>query len=91
MQIVAKTTDGAMIQATDEEIREIIRSVSGNAPEKIVIGQKIPAIDYASSITKVKELRKSYDFTNIIRHHSSFSEELKKLEAALDSAASIQV
>ena len=53
MQVIAKTSEGFLISATHNEISEILRSVNGKVPEKIDIGQKIPAIDYASSITKV--------------------------------------
>lgn len=49
MNIIAKTNDGFLINATEKELSEIIKSVTGMAPKEINIGQKIPAIDYATT------------------------------------------
>ena len=63
MEIIAKTKEGVLIQASEREVKEILNAVSGHRPEVLSIGQKIPAIDYASTITKVKSLGDSYEFT----------------------------
>jgi len=65
MEIIAKTEDGALVQATDKELKEIIRSVTGKEPKEIHVGIRIPAIDYASTITKIKALKDDYYFKQI--------------------------
>lgn len=86
MEIIAKTNDGVMILATENEAKEIIRSVSGETPEKLKIGQKIPAIDYAASIKKVKELKDSYSYQQIISQVAHFNAELTELNNKLIAA-----
>ena len=58
MEIIAKTENGVIINATNDEVNEILNAVSGAKPEKLKIGMKIPAIDYASTIRKVQGLGK---------------------------------
>ena len=91
MEVIAKTSTGCLISATTEEVCEILRSVTGKKPEKLEIGQKIPAIDYASSITKIKQLGEEYSFTNlkcaVDRMNGSFGE----LERAVTAAASLEL
>jgi hypothetical protein len=89
MEIVAKTKGGVLISATDSEANEILRSVNGAAPKELLIGQKLPAIDYAASITKVKELKGAYCFTNLVRAFDSFAEEVSTLKEAVENASSI--
>ena len=90
MQVVAKTNGGVLISATDDEVMEILRSVNGAAPKELAIGQKIPAIDYAGSITKLKGLKCAYHFTSLSAAAKRFSEEFAELEQAVENAASIE-
>jgi hypothetical protein len=91
MEIVAKTKDGVLIQATEDEAKEIIRSVAGETPKELHIGQKIPAIDYAGSITKVKTLKDCYAFRNLVEVSKQVTKEIDELKAALENAASVQI
>jgi hypothetical protein len=90
MIIIAKTTEGFLINATAEEVSEILRSVNGSVPKEINIGQKIPAIDYAGSITKIKSLKDSYCFKELISYSTRLTKEVKDLENAVNNAANIQ-
>ena len=69
----------------------MLRSVTGKVPEKLEIGQRIPAIDYASTITKVKQLGNSYDFTQMQARIREFNKSFEVLTGAVASAASLEV
>jgi hypothetical protein len=90
MEIVANTNGGVLISATISEVSEILRSVNGAAPKELCIGQKIPAIDYAASITKLKDLSGAYQYRNLCSYFDSFGKELSSLRQAVENAASIQ-
>lgn len=66
MEIVAQTSGGFLINASENEIKEIINSVTGTKPEKLLLGQKIPAIDYACTITKIKSLASNSSYVRLI-------------------------
>lgn len=89
MKIVAKTNDGVLIEASENEVAEILRSVNGKAPDELSIGQKIPAIDYAGSITKLKDLHKSWEFRKLSDSVDSFVESFTNLRGVVDNAANI--
>ena len=90
MQVIAKTTGGVLISATEEEVNEVLRSVNGTAPKELSIGQKIPAIDYAGSITKIKGLKGTYEFTSLISRGNDFNKALLALQEAVENATSIE-
>jgi len=91
MEVVARTGGGYLISATESEIKEIVSSVTGKRPEKIDIGQKLPAIDYAGTITKVKGLKESYDFARIISAKKDFNNGVDALIEAVEKAALIDL
>ena len=91
MEIIAKTEKGCLIQATNEEIKEILNAVSGVKPDKLEIGQKIPAIDYAATITKVKALGNSYIFQNLEHEVGKFMDGMEKLKTSVHKASDIIV
>ena len=91
MKITAQTENDFLIEATEKEIGEILTSVNGEPPETIRIGQKIPAIDYASTIRKLKELKDSYEFKNLFSRIEAFEEETKKLKEAVLKANDIDL
>ena len=91
MEVIAKTEKGFLIQATRKETEEILKSVTGKLPEKIEIGQKVPAIDYATTITKVKALQKNYAFEQMISKIKTFNNEVSKLESVIEKASSIEI
>ena len=64
MQIIAKTKDGYLINAHQDEISSIMASVSKTINDKnpIGIGDRIPAYDYSAMIQKCKVFKDSYDF-----------------------------
>jgi hypothetical protein len=90
MQVIAKTDGGVLISATDAEVGEILRSVTGEAPKEIKVGQKIPAIDYATTITKIKGLGKNWQFTQLTERLAAFNEEFSALTDVVKGAASIE-
>lgn len=90
MQIIAKTKDGFIIEATNKELKEIISSVQGSEPEKIEIGHKIPAIDYAGSIKKIKELATDYNFKMIFSQLEDFNITAKRLHNTVIKATEIE-
>jgi hypothetical protein len=87
VRVTAKTKDGVLIEATEGEVKEILASVTGSKPKEIEIGQKIPAIDYASTITKIKTLEDDYHFKQIISALEAFNEKAEALEDAVHGAA----
>jgi len=91
MQITAKTEDGYFISATEREIKEILKSVTGVEVEELVIGQKIPAIDYASTITKVKGLASDFYFKSLLERLNDFNNEASKLKEAVEKASEIEL
>lgn len=91
MQVIAQTSSSYLIEATKSELQEIINSVTGKKPENIDIGLKIPAIDYATTITKIKALKESYDFKELVREKDDFVNMFEKLQKAVENAASISI
>ena len=91
MEVVAKTKGGCLIQASQSEIKEILNAVTGEKPEEVNIGQKIPAIDYASTIMKVKTLKKDYHFTQIFHSLDIFNEAAIELKLVVENASEIEV
>lgn len=90
MKIVAETRNDFLVSATSNELKEIITSVTGARPEKIEIGQKIPAIDYATTITKIKTLQDNYEFKQLFLYVERFYGSAKDLEKAVVDANNIE-
>ena len=90
MEIIASTKEGVLISATSKEVAEIISSVTGEYPKELKIGQKIPAIDYAASIRKVKKLNEDTNFTYLRTRVDEFNKHFENLSNAVQSAASIE-
>lgn len=92
MEVIAKTKDGLMIQATEQEVKAILSAVNGVVgKEDVAIGQRIPAIDYASTIRKIKQLGDSYDFKRVLEAHKEFNKTIEGLSDAVKGAANIEV
>ena len=91
MEIIAETRTGFLITATKKEVESIVSSVSGTKPEKLAIGQKIPAIDYAATIEKVITLKEDYDFQQIFFKINDFNVAANKLRQTVDKAAEINI
>ncbi len=91
MEIVARTKTGYLLQAKGSEIQEILNAVTGTKPKDLVIGQKIPAIDYATTITKIKSLKEDYLFIQLFERIKSFHESTERLEAAVVNASKLEV
>ncbi len=89
MKIVAKTEDGFLISATTFDVTEILRAVYGKVSDSIEIGQKIPAIDYATTITKLNQLSDNYSYTELLKEASSFAREVEKLKLVVEGTAKI--
>jgi hypothetical protein len=92
MKVIAKTDNGFLIEAEEAEIKEILNSVNGEGVIKeIKIGQKIPAIDYASSIRKIKSLKDNYHYKNIISSLDAFNAAIENLNSAVENANKIEL
>jgi hypothetical protein len=90
MEIIAKTEgEGFLIKATRSELVEILRSVTGEEKKEINIGQKIPAIDYASTITKLKTLNQEWNYKELLKRSKDVSETINDLEEAVNNASKI--
>lgn len=89
MEVIAKGIDEVLIRTTDDEVREIITSVSGKRPTVIEIGQKIPAIDYATTVLKLKSLSSEYSFIKMFEWLESFYQEAISLKESVVEAGSI--
>lgn len=91
MEVIAKTNgQGFLIHATESEIKEIVNAVTGSRPKEIEIGQKIPAIDYASTILKIKTLKDNSYFLDLINYKKRMTETIDQFETAVKKAALIE-
>lgn len=91
MKVIAKTDGGVLIEASDSEVKEILKSVSGKAPNEIEVGQKIPALDYASTVTKAKALKDAYSFTQLEGRVNDFNNHFNHLKDAVYQAADLDL
>ena len=90
MEITAKTKEGFLIQATESEVNNILTAVLGIRVKNIEIGQKIPAMDYATTVTKIKKLRDSYKFQNLFSNLDTFNKAAEGLREAVMTASDIE-
>ena len=91
MEIIAEAKDGYLVHATKNEIKSILTAVSGTRPGDIEIGQRIPAIDYATTITKIKELGDDFKFKQLLAFTESVYNEIGRLKAAVMDAQKIEI
>ena len=85
MNVIARTGKGVLIEATDNEVNQILNAVLGSDKDrKIDIGTKIPAVDYSATITKLKGLRDSYDIKRAIENTGHILDDLEKLRNQLE-------
>jgi len=86
MNIIAKTDHGFIISASKKEVEEVLNAVSGeDSSRNVEIGQKIPALDYASTLRKMKELPEDYDLVKIGQLLDSFQKKYAFLRAEIES------
>lgn len=91
MEVTAKTNTGFLIEATEEEIKEIVNAVTGSKPNSILIGQRLPAIDYASTITKLKVLKNHSTYKYLLNEAEAFNNLLRQLNEAIEKASAIEI
>lgn len=85
MKIIAKSQDGFLLEATESEINQILNAVLGKDEKRSPgIGTKLPAVDYAATITKIKGLKDSYDIKTAIQYTTNVLKELEKLNNSLE-------
>ena len=91
MKIIAKTKEGFIIEASKHDVSEILNSVLGKTidKDKIEVGQKIPAIDYASTIKKIKSLKSDFYYKQLISKHDDFFEVIRGLKQCVREAEKI--
>jgi hypothetical protein len=77
MKIAAKTNEGFLIHATEQELKSILTSFGMKDPEP-KIGMEIPASDFYRQVNNLKNFGSSYDF-NLLK------EKVKTLSTAIDS------
>ena len=91
MKVIATTSNGCIIESTNEEINEILSAVAGKKINAYGIGQKIPAFDYAGSIRKIKRLSKDSDFLGMFYSLDDFIKKANKLKKDIEKAATIEL
>ena len=91
MQIIAETNGGVLISATGNEVKEILNAVTGEMPKELKIGQKIPAIDYASTISKIKALSKDSNYVNLLYEVKRFNNVVDKLKETVNATNEIDL
>ncbi len=91
MEIIAKTKNGVLINASTKEVNEILNAVNGEEPKELNVGMKIPAIDYASTIRKVKSLAGNYSFRQITEYTLKFYNEVNALTNVVEAGAKIDL
>lgn len=91
MIIIGETANGFMIEATSSEVQEILNAVLGkDTRHEVKIGTRIPAVDYAETIHKVKYLKESGVFKEINTRANQFAKGLERLNEAVESAHKIE-
>lgn len=85
MKVIGSTEKGFLLSASEDEIRQILKTTIGEVKE-INIGINVPALDYAESLKKIKKLAKSYslqkakEYVDTLQHNiSTLNEELELL------------
>ena len=91
MEIIAKQKEGYLIHATKQEVNSILTAVNGKAPDNIQLGQKMPAIDYATTINKVKALSEDHNYQMILQKTEYFNDTLDGLREVIENAALISI
>ena len=90
MEIIAKTTNGFLIQATEREVKAILDSTKVSyALKDIPIGTKLPGIDYAATIEGISKLRELYEYKEAMHKIQMFYEAAMKLKKTIDNATKI--
>ena len=87
MNIIAKTSGGYFIEATNDEVVAIL-TATGLKPEngdKIPAGTKIPAYDYAATIQKCKAFAKGNTFNEFKRYTRYLSNETDGIIKQIES------
>jgi hypothetical protein len=88
MKIIGQTLNGYIIEATNTEVRAILDATGvkskGNKVEPVV-GDRLPAFDYAGVIVQCKAFKTSYDYTEIKRKMTDLSDTFFKITSAVDS------
>ena len=91
MKVIAKGSEKTvLIEASESEVKEILNAVNGTAPTEIGIGQKIPALDYASTIRKIKSLKENSYFKTLVNYTKSFNEHVEELTRVVEEASKIE-
>jgi len=78
-------------KANEGIFKEIINAVTGSKPKEIEIGQKVPAIDYASTITKIKSLKNNSYYIDLLRYHKILSEQIGQFVQSVEKASEIDL
>lgn len=81
--------DKWLIEATTIEVKAIQSAVQGKAPEKVSIGDKLPAIDYAATIQAVKDLSDTANYKNLIYNANQMIKSVEGFEEAAKAAKSL--
>jgi len=91
MKIIALTNNGALIEASFDEVKSIHRAVTGQDKETkdIKVGDKLPAIDYATTISKIKTLKANSKFTYLESYLNDFNNLFEQLKQAVHNASDI--
>lgn len=90
MEIIAETVETVIISATKAEVREILTAVLGKRPEKVEVGQKIPAIDYASTIRKIQSLSTNSQYMYMVEYFEKFKTIMEGLQETVKDAANLE-
>lgn len=86
MNIIAKTSSGYFIEATNDEVAAIL-TATGLKPEdsnKIPAGTKIPAFDYSATIQKAKVFAKSHSFENFKLYSERVTNEMRSIISQIE-------
>lgn len=87
MNIIAKTEEGFLLSATEDELKAIFSAISKSVTEKnpIQIGDKVPAFDYASTINSCKAVKNSYDFKRLKESSETVNAQIGKYIKTIES------
>lgn len=82
MKIIARTTGGFILEASEGEIKSILHSFGIEKPEP-TIGVTIPATDFIAKVERLKAFGQSYDYGNLKEKFSFLQRAILEIDEQL--------
>lgn len=84
MKTIAKTKDGFLLEATEDEVKDMMKTLGISKPTPEV-GIKIPVGDYNSTLVKLRSLRDSYAYEKMREYVDQISKSIQNLDNTFEA------